>query len=142
MYDSIHDNINGVDLSTIEADTYHPINIPDWGRTQAYIQRANKAEDTFHVRLGTAYETVETTVSGDAFVQRITVVDNSITDDEFNELQEGDAIVIYAKGPETKTQVFVEEVNYENNEVLVTGETHCQTLNRWVSQSLIFSPNN
>lgn len=133
-------NSHGVALSEIEAGKFWPMQDRKWGRVQAKILRADQDKDEYDVMFADAYQSVERTVSGEAFRQRTDEVENPISDEAFNDLQEDDLINVWVKGHEDNVRVFVEDIDYDENEVLVKGECHCQTVWRWVPQALVWSP--
>lgn len=139
MSNSVNDNVNGVDLSEIEAGDKQPINT-DHGRLVAEIKYANHAEDEYLVQYGTAYESFEEVVDGDAFLQKVTELDNHITDEELAQLEVNDVLSIFAEGHERMTRVLAKDIDRENNRVAVRGECNCQTISRWVDQELIRLP--
>lgn len=132
-------NCHGVNLSEIKEDDYWPVRM-DYGRTVAKVLYANMPEDKFVIEISDPYETTEHTVTGDTFRQPITEIRNSISDEEFAALEPHDKVGVYLEGYERMSACWVEEIDYDDNQVLLKGECNCQTIHRWVDQGLIRSP--
>lgn len=133
-------NQHGVALCEVTEDTVWPVQTAQFGRMRARVISANHADNQFDIEVSTGYERHEYTVSGDAFRPPVEAVSDSISDDAFAALSPGDDISVYLTGHEQTSRVVVDEVDHDTNRVAVQGECKCQTVSRWVPQSLIWAP--
>lgn len=137
---ALNQNRNGVDLREVTDGSQWPVETPDSPRMMSTVVSGNPAEDAFQIEVPTAYEVLEYTVNGDAFLPHKTEVSDPMTDESFAALAELVPVTFYAIGHERLARGYVEEVDHDKKRVRVSGEVNCQSLHRWVDQSLIMEP--
>lgn len=139
MSKSANQNTDEVELSNIKRGGVYPISTSH-GRVQAEVLYANHSANEYYVRYNAAFEEIEEVVPGESFVPKIQEIENPVSDVEFEKLEPGTTVRIFATDYQNRALGVVQEVDRENNRISFQGECRGLKLSRWVDQEFVKFP--